>query len=475
MDGHVDRSHRLIDDGGIGCADDLDVEGTVQTQMVGIGVVQTDALVPIERVRFGIGIDLRHFERRSLHGDAGGLVIGNRDAVGFAVGGDKRRAGVLRNEVFRFILRGAVRIFGQRAVADDGCIVERVGEGFHRVGPVALDGDNAVARNLVYETDMVRNAFVLAVDIEEDDVARLRRVCACVAIEPRFRQRIDPGGAGEAFRHALDPGIVETEGNEARAPVAAAEIFAAVPVAVARVALFASLVDDVILAAFRITELRLCDRDHVMRPVAGQGCARNACRPHGSRLHVRRRIGIAGERMRMLLLPAHENVRIAGVGMLVRLAFLLPANQSRDRRIAGVGVGMPFGLLETADQFAFFVIAFLGMGVPFGLLLFAEQNRFLGAALLGMGMPFGFLQFAEQGPLIAAFVVRMLFLAAEGAFVLRCFGLRVGGDRIVVGDGGQRKQTHHHHDNEHPCDSLCPTRAEQFHRPFPFFPASCRG
>ena len=233
-----------------------------------------------------------------------------------------------------------------------------------------------------HDAGMLRRA--VAVQIIKCDVAGLRGIACCIAIQLLRRKRGEPARAGIRARESLaHTGLVQTIACKQRRPVIGVGI--AIRCAVAGVAVCRLAVgrDGVIFAAFRIAELRLCDRRRI-------GCGIAAERGQRRRYGICVRIGAAGKRMRVFFQLTRQNGFrralffsadkrfLRGVAILrvrVCVSFFLPADRIAVLVIARVAVRMSLRLGKPAGQDGRFLIAVLCMYMRLPLRIAARFLR----------------------------------------------------------------------------------------------------
>ena len=397
----------------------------------------------------------------------------NRIGQGLRIAGDGDGNAVLalggqdellrRLLVFRLLLR-------QLAVAEDGGIVQLIGDVLHLIRGVALDGlelDGVlvlVVHDLHHQTHVIGSGrLVLNVKVEEDQVAGLRQVLVRRAVEVvlLLGEGLDPMLTVGVQRDTLHLGVVQDEGGKHGAPVA---VGVAVPCAVAGIALdgLAVLQHNVILCALLIAQLSLGNGNDVLPPVAGQLHILYGALPDLRSLHIGGGVGVAGKGVGMLLQSADGGVgdrggnlalfQIAGQNQLA-LGLLLTAGEHLLPGVALIGMLVAVALLQTAGQLTGGLgVASVGVVVTLALLLTADQLAPLeGVAVVGVGV--------ASHQLVAALVVDMRlrdhYVAALVMDVLRDAALCV----LFHCNGRQNQRigrAKHHHCRQ-TADGLVPT------------------
>ena len=372
----------------------------------------------------------------------------NRIGQGLRIAGDGDGNAVLalggqdellrRLLVFRLLLR-------QLAVAEDGGIVQLIGDVLHLIRGVALDGlelDGVlvlVVHDLHHQTHVIGSGrLVLNVKVEEDQVAGLRQVLVRRAVEVvlLLGEGLDPMLTVGVQRDTLHLGVVQDEGGKHGAPVA---VGVAVPCAVAGIALdgLAVLQHNVILCALLIAQLSLGNGNDVLPPVAGQLHILYGALPDLRSLHIGGGVGAAGKGVGMLLQSADGGVGDRGGN----LALFQIAGQNQ----------LALGLLQTAGQLTGGLVARSGVLVVLVLLQAADQRGGLGVASVGVVV--------TSHQLVAALVVDMRlrdhYVAALVMDVLRDAALCV----LFHCNGRQNQRigrAKHHHCRQ-TADGLVPT------------------
>ena len=361
--------------------------------------------VPAERRffrrRFVTGVGVRMFFQRA--DQRAGPVIAVRGVGMFLMPAERRARRSFR--LGRFFRRFAIiLLLRQNAEAEKPGLVQRVLLADHAAADVSFDrGERrAVLRHLCDETDMV--GIAVAARVKEDQIAGLRRIGARGGVPSEALQLLGPADAARLRRDAVlrHARVMQAERGEHRAPLA---VRAAVPRAVARIAVHpAGFIYDIIARAGGIAELALRHRDDVRAPLPAERL-RDRLLPDGRGLQIGLRVGVAAEAVRVLRLFADQPRLIARVGvdvgrdlrLVLRLALLERADQLVLRLAAVLRVRVFLALLLPADEDQMGLIARFRMDV---------RRRLLGGQL--------FVLPADENRLIAAFVVRMRLLPAEG-------------------------------------------------------------
>ena len=250
----------------------------------------------------------------------------------------------------RFVIGSLIQQLRNGAVADNGGIVQLVGDFSDNLGGIAFDGFQLFFV-FHHKADVIR--IVVIVVFKEDQITGLGRVGAnrMIQVHIRLGQRLNPVLAVRFQRHAFHLGIMQAEGGEHRTPVAVGR---SVPCAVAGVAsgAYTILQNDVVPGTLVIAQLAFSNRQYVGFPDAGQGDVLEGLFPVTLRFHIGRGIGVAGKLMRVLRQRADDFILI-------------------DRYIAGVTVNVDRNIGLFADQ-RFCTGRFLQRTDPFNLLLIAS-------------------------------------------------------------------------------------------------------
>ena len=355
-----------------------------------------------------------------------------------------------RRRIFRFVHHrhiGRRFVLRQRAEAENVLVRQLVPLLDDLAANVSFHGFHRLAAQLGHNADMVARA--VAVCIKKHQIARLRRITARALVKPRVFQPLCPVHAARSIRnirlhHAR---VMQAERSKHRAPFA---VRIPVPCAVARVAVLAACVIDLIVApALRVANLALCHQRNVLAcRFAGQ---LGDCRlPLAGAFQICEFVRIADQAVRMLRLRADKLARKARFRMPVRLRNLLLLFLAADQRLfiaaAVLGMRMPFDhLWLRADEIAFFVVAIIRVLVQriFAFLQTAGQNLFIIVARRRMDMPLRLhhVKFfvAEQHRLVAFIPVPVLLHAAV-SLLRHCNGRQ--NQRIRRAEHDHRRQRH---------------------------------
>ena len=264
-----------------------------------------------------------------------------------------------------------VGIFGQQAVAHQPIVIPVVMAVGDLVVGVALDGVDALLL-VHFGHDAHVIGTVVVVILEENQIAGTGQTLARGQEHLPRGQLVHPGFAVGLVGEGLsgNSGIVQAEGYVHGAPVA---VGAAVPGAVAGVALGDGRADLIVQAAFGVAQLAFRHGEQVVRPDAGEGLGQGGL-PCVAALQIGFGVGVAGQGVRMLGLIAGEDLFVAFLRMAVAFGFLASAGQLCDRLVTVLGMGVAFTLLQGADQLCDRLIALLAVGMVFVLLQRTNQR-----------------------------------------------------------------------------------------------------
>ena len=168
---------------------------------------------------------------------------------------------------------------------------------------------HAVVGDSIYKARAVRAA--VPIFIQEQNIASCRCIIRGTAEPaPRRRQQRSAGACrrDDALGHL---GITQAERNKHRAPVA---VRVAIPLTVPGDSFhFPAVGNNVVFCTLGIAKLAAGNCKNIFRPGSGERHPGQGAFPHGWALHIRIRIGIAGQRMLVFRYLTNQDIRIAFV------------------------------------------------------------------------------------------------------------------------------------------------------------------